>query len=58
MDTAGLREDPGIAIETAGARSTTPLCRGKAAPTVAQDISGNLLKVHDSTSETLRRPRL
>lgn len=58
MDTAGLREDPSIAIETAGVRSSTPLCTGKTSPTVAQDLSGNLLKVLDSTSETLRRPRL
>lgn len=58
MDTAGLREDPSIAIGTAGARSTTPRCTGKAAPTVAQDISGSLVKVLDSTSEALRRPHL
>lgn len=54
MDTAGHREDPSIA----GARSTATLCTGKAAPTVAQDMSGNLVKVFDSTSETLGRPHL
>lgn len=54
MDIAGHREDPSIA----GACSTAPLCTGKAAPTVAQDMSGNLVKVLDSTSETFRRPHL